>query len=57
MFFSAEGGIGPENYLDFEPAGWSEMAFKATHLGLCGKDKYFENINIKIKYKNFKNIK
>ena len=34
-------GIGPENVLDFGPAGWSETAFVATHLSLCGKDKYF----------------
>ena len=32
------GRIGPGNFLDFGPAGWSEMA---THLRLCGKDKYF----------------
>ena len=44
MLFSAEdqlGGIGHGKFLDFEPAGWSEMAFIATHLSLCGKDKYF----------------
>ena len=44
MLFSAEdqlGGIGTGIFLDFGPAGWSEMAFMATHLSLCGKDKYF----------------
>ena len=44
LLFSAEdqlGGIGPGIFLDFGPAGWSEMAFMATHLSLCGKDKYF----------------
>ena len=33
------GEVGPGNFLDFRPAGWSEMAFMATHLSLCGKDK------------------
>ena len=34
-------GIGSGNFLDVGPAGWSEMAFVAIHLSLCGKDKYF----------------
>ena len=38
------GGIGPGNVLDFGPAGWSKMAFMATHLSLSGKDKYFTKV-------------
>ena len=33
--------IDPGNFLDFGPAGLSEIAFMATHLSLCGKHKYF----------------
>ena len=35
------GGIVPGKFLDLRPDGWSEMTFMATHLSLCGKDKYF----------------